>query len=568
MAESTSSTGTSSVASDTAGKSSGQRTLVITAMVFVTGMTFIDQTIVSIGAPVIEKDLGISDEAVQWIINGYLLGLAATFALMGRMADVYGHRRMVIIGTVVFAFSSLMCGLTPSGDWAGVWLIGWRFIEGVGAAMLFPAALAIVVAAFTIATRGRALALFFAITGGLTAIGPLLGGYLVEWDWRSIFWVNIPIAVIALILTGLCHVETQRQDEPIDWGGAVFTIVGMGLSVLGFQQAGTWGWESPATWGCILGGFAVLALFVRYETKQEYPLIKVHIFTDRAFQADNAVLFFLSMAFVPVFFFLSVYAQAALGYSPQESGLFLMWFFLGFVIAAQVGGALLDSRGSKPPMLLGGLIGAVGYFGWAINADSLSAGAVSPWIVVAGAGAGLMLGPASTDAVNRAINATYGEVTGITQTVRNYAAALGLAILGSIMSNQIADRIAASAEKFGLDESASEALVGSLSGQTSGGAAGAIANVPEKTQEAFLSEVPGDIASAMTWVIYGMAAVMLLAALSALRHPGGRVVAADAGSEAKETAASSGSATKRLLKFLGIFIGVAAVIYVVIWLVT
>jgi len=560
MAESTSSTGTSSVASDTGGKSSGQRTLVITAMVFVTGMTFIDQTIVSIGAPVIEKDLGISDEAVQWIINGYLLGLAATFALMGRMADVYGHRRMVIIGTVVFAFSSLMCGLTPSGEWAGVWLIGWRFIEGVGAAMLFPAALAIVVAAFTISTRGRALALFFAITGGLTAIGPLLGGYLVEWDWRSIFWVNIPIAVIALVLTG-------RQDEPIDWGGAVFTIVGMGLSVLGFQQAGTWGWESPATWSCILGGFAVLALFLRYETKQEYPLIKVQIFTDRAFQADNAVLFFLSMAFVPVFFFLSVYAQAALGYSAQESGLFLMWFFLGFVIAAQVGGALLDSRGSKPPMLLGGLIGAVGYTGWAINADSLSAGAVSPWIVVAGAGAGLMLGPASTDAVNRAINATYGEVTGITQTVRNYAAALGLAILGSIMSNQIADQIAASAEKFGLDESTSEALVGSLSGQTSGGAAGALANVPEKVQEAFLSEVPGDIASALTWVIYGMAAVMLLAALSALRHPGGRVAAIE-GEQAGDAAESSGSATKRLLKFLGIFVGVAAVIYVVIWLVT
>jgi len=538
------------------------RYLALTAMVFATGMTFIDMTIVSIGAPVIESDLGISDDAVQWVVNGYLLGLAATFALMGRVADVYGHRRMVIIGTLVFAFSSLMCGLTPGGSIAAGWLIGWRVIEGVGAAMLFPAALAIVVAAFPPAGRGRALALFFAITGGLTAIGPILGGFLVEWNWRSIFWVNIPIAIVALALTAIAKPTTRRRNEPVDWIGALLTIVGMGLSVLGFQQAGTWGWSSPVTWACIIGGLVVLIVFVRYELGQQYPLIKMKIFADRAFQADNAVLFFMSMAFVPVFFFLSVYAQAALGYTAQEAGLFLMWYFIGFVIAAQIGGAILDRKGSKLPMLIGGLIGAIGYAGWGFNAGSLSASAVTPWIALGGFGVGLMLGPASTDAVNRAIDATYGEVTGITQTVRNYASALGFAMLGSLMSNRIAVDLTSSAQQSGLDQQQAEALVSSASGQTSGGAAGTMANLPAGSQS-FLAAVPGDFAAALSTVIYAMAVMLLLAAIVALRHPGGRAAVAEQAAAAISDE-SGGSAVRQTVKRLLIFAAIFIAVYLVI----
>lgn len=542
------------------GLRSRDRYLALTAMVFATGMTFIDMTIASIGAPVIEADLHISDDAVQWVVNGYLLGLAATFALMGRVADVYGHRRMVILGTIVFAASSVMCGLTPGGGLAAAWLIGWRVVEGIGAAMLFPAALAIVVAAFPAQGRGRALALFFAVTGGLTAIGPILGGFLVEWDWRAIFWVNVPIAIVALILTGLCRATTTRIDEPIDLVGAALTIVGMGLSVLGFQQSNTWGWSSPATWACILTGLLALGIFVRYETTQRYPLIKLRIFRDRAFQADNLVLFFMSMAFVPVFFFLSVYAQAALGYSAQEAGLFLMWYFIGFVVASQIGGAILDRSGSKLPMLLGGLVGAVGYAGWGATATSLNAGQVTPWIVIGGAGVGLMLGPASTDAVNRAIDATYGEVTGITQTVRNYASALGFAILGSLMANRIAADLAISAQQDGLSQQQAETLVASVSGGTSGGAAGVMANVPPAGQS-FLAAVPGDFANALSVTIYAMAVMLALAALSALRHPGGRAAAAD--QEAAEQP-SQESAVKQTVKRLVIFAAIFVIIYLVI----
>lgn len=545
---------------------SGARYLALAAMVFATGMTFIDMTIVSIGAPVIESDLGISDESVQWVVNGYLLGLAATFALMGRLADVYGHRRMVIIGTLVFAFSSLMCGLTPNSNIAAGWLIGWRVVEGVGAAMLFPAALAIVVASFPARERGRALALFFAVTGGLTALGPILGGYLVDWDWRSIFWVNIPVAIVALILTAACKVSIARKDEPIDWPGAAIIVVGMGLSVLGFQQAGTWGWSSPATLACIIGGLLVLVLFARFEIGRDYPLIKLRIFADRAFQADNGVLFFMSMAFVPVFFFLSFYAQAALGYSAQNAGYFLMWYFIGFVIASQVGGALLDRIGSKLPMALGGIVGAIGYAGWAFQATSLNASQVIPWIAVGGAGVGLMLGPASTDAVNRAIDATYGEVTGITQTVRNYASALGMAILGSIMTAQIASKIQISAEQSGLNQQQAETLISSAGNQASGGAPGAVANIPSAAATQFLSAVQGDFASAISLVVYAMALLLLLAAISAVRHPGGLSVAAEGDREAAaHEGADQGSPTKQIIKRVLIFVAIFAAIYAVIY---
>ncbi|MCH9816897.1 MAG: MFS transporter, partial [Actinomycetia bacterium] len=241
------------------------RYFALAAMVFVTSMTFIDMTIVTIAAPDIEKELGISDEALQWVINGYLLGLAATFAFWGRVADVAGHRKMAIIGTLVFVIASTMCGLTPDGDIASAWIIGFRIIQGVGAAMLFPAALAIVVASFPVSERGRALAIFFAITGGFTAIGPIAGGYLTEWTWRSIFWINIPIAIVAIILTAKCQTTLQPKKEPIDYRGAVIIIVGMALSIIGVQQAGVWGWTSPWTIGAIVLGLVVLAIFVRFE---------------------------------------------------------------------------------------------------------------------------------------------------------------------------------------------------------------------------------------------------------------------------------------------------------------
>jgi MFS family permease len=152
--------------------SDGGRRLVLVAMIFAVAMTFIDQTIVAIAVPELQKDLGLSETGVQWVINAYLLSLSALFAFGGRLGDMLGHRRMVVVGVVVFASASARCGATPDGDLAEAWIIVFRLIQGAGAALMFPAALAIVVASFPVDDRGKALAIFFAVTGGLTAIRP------------------------------------------------------------------------------------------------------------------------------------------------------------------------------------------------------------------------------------------------------------------------------------------------------------------------------------------------------------------------------------------------------------
>ena len=169
-------------------------------MIFAVAMMFIDQTIVALAIPELQKDLSLSATGAQWIINGYLLALSALFLLGGKLADVLGHRRMVIVGVTGFAVCSALCG-APDRSIGETWMIVFRILQGAFAALLFPAALAIVVAAYPLQERAKALAAFFGITGGLTAVGPLAGGYLTEWTWRAIFWVNIPVAIIALVLT-------------------------------------------------------------------------------------------------------------------------------------------------------------------------------------------------------------------------------------------------------------------------------------------------------------------------------------------------------------------------------
>ena len=510
-----------------------KKNLALAAMMFAVAMTFIDQTIVAIASPNIQSELSLSRGGTQWVVNAYLLALAATFALGGRLADVLGRRRMVLIGIVGFAGFSALCGATPKGSFAEVWIIFFRIIQGLSAALMIPAALAVVVSAFPLRERGRALAIFFGVSGGLTAIGPIAGGYLTQWTWRAIFWINIPVAVAALVLTFIAAIPDTRKREPIDWVGAVLTIAGMGLSVLGFEQAATWGWDNPGTWLCIVGGLAVLAFFVRLEARTEYPLIRVQVFRDRAFVIDNAVLFLSMIAFVPIFFFASVYSQVSLGYDASDAGLYLLVFFAGFAPAAQVGGRMLDAGGARRPVVLGCAVGTAGFALWAWKITDLSLNAQWPYVVIAGAGLGLLLGPASTDAVNRAIGASYGEVTGITQTVRNYASALGIAVLGTALTTVLTHRLTTSFTGLGLPASAAEAAANGSVGQSSGGVP---ASVPARLREAIQSAVAADFAVATRAVLIGMAIALGAAFLVSLAHPGRRAPAAPTSPAAEQAA--------------------------------
>jgi len=496
--------------------------LILAAMIFAVSMTFIDQTIVAIAIPTIQKDLSLSATGVQWIVNGYLLSLSALFAFGGRLADIAGHRRMVVIGVVVFATASALCGATPTGSLDETWLIVFRVIQGAGAAIMFPAALAIVLNAFPVGERGKAMAIFFAIAGGLTSIGPLAGGFLVEWNWRAIFWVNIPVAIIALVLIAKSKPADEKHPAPLDYRGALLITAGMGLVVLGLQQSSIWHWDSAATWGTIVAGIALLAAFVRYELRVENPLLRLSVFRDRAFAIDNAILFLLMIPFVPLFFFASMYAQISLGESASETGLYLLIFFAGFATASQRGGRLLDKVGARSAVVPGCAVAAGGFFLWGHSLTELSVSDQWPFIVLAGIGVGLVLSPANTDALNRVPRERYGEATGITQTVRNFGSSLGLAVLGSILIFENRSNLESTAAEHGVPKHAADEIADAISQGSGNGSEfpshlhGPIAKV--------VDSIPHDFALASRTVFYGMAVVMAIAFVVALAGmPAGKV---------------------------------------------
>ena len=500
--------------------------LILAAMIFAVSMTFIDQTIVAIAIPTLQDDLHMTSTGVQWIINGYLLSLAALFAFGGRLADIAGHRRMVVIGVIIFATASALCGATPTGSGAEAWMIVFRVIQGAGAALMFPAALAIVLEAFPVNQRGRALALFFGIAGGLTCVGPLAGGYLTEWTWRAIFWVNVPVALIALFLIWKSKPDNKKKPAPLDYRGTALITAGMALLVLGLQQSSTWGWGDVKTWATIAVGVVLLVTFVFYELKVANPLLRLTVFKDRAFAVDNIILFLLMIPFVPLFFFASMYAQISLGESASETGLYLLIFFAGFVLASQRGGQVLDRVGARPTVVAGCAVAAGGFFLWGHSLTDLSVSDQWPFIVLAGIGCGLILSPANTDALNRVASDRYGEATGITQTVRNFGSSLGLAVLGTILITENRSNLESTLGAKGIPKSAADNIADQISQGASAGA-----EAPEKAgphAEAIFNTVQSaiahDFALASRSVFYVMAGVMAVAFVVALaKMPSGKV---------------------------------------------
>jgi EmrB/QacA subfamily drug resistance transporter len=484
---------------------------VLTAMIFAVAMMSIDQTIVSIAAPTIQRDLALTSTGLQWVINSYLLALAALFALGGKVSDVVGHRRMVLVGTVGFALASVLCGLTPKGSAAQAWLVSARVLQGAFGALLFPAALAIVFNAFAARERGKALALFFGISGALTSIGPIAGSFLLPWTWRAIFLINVPVALLALWLTWRARPAETRRPVPIDWRGAVLVSAGMGLTVLGLQQAGHWGWVSGKTWACIAVGIVLLAVFVRFELRARSPLIEVGIFAHRGFTADNVVMALAYGCFLPLFFFASVYAQVVLGYNAGKTGLYILVIFIGFAIATQLGGRILDRRGARPAAVIGSALGAVGFYLWAGHLhEPLSS--QWPWIILAGAGIGFVLTPVTTDAVNRAPRGSFGEVTGVTQTVRYFAASLSLAVLGSVLIHQTRANAKASLAHLHIPNAIAEKIVASIN-------TGAGTTPPHRPgASAVFAAIQGDFAQATRVVYLAMAGIMAAGFLVAVRR--------------------------------------------------
>lgn len=502
-----------------------KQNLLLVAMIFAVSMTTIDQTIVSLSADTIQTELGISRAAITWSINAYILASAAFFLLGGKLADVFGHKRMVLIGIASFALFSLLNSLTPAGDMAATWLITSRTFQGIATAIMFPAALGIVLASFSTGSRGKAVATFFAITGAMTALGPFLGGYLTEWTWRSIFWINIPIAIAALTMIISLRVKNHGNGKPIDWVGGGLIAASMGLSITGFQQAGTWGWSSPATWACIVAGALLFAGFVAYERMQKDPLVVLRRFKGRAYSLSVLAILFSAMAFIPIFFFLSTYSQISLGLSVNASGLLLLEFFIGFMIAARIGGNIFDSIGAKVPLMVGGALGAVGFAWWSTKLDLLANGAAfldSPqfWpTVVAGAGLGFMFSAAATDVANRSDASAYGEATAITQTVKNFGGALGLAVLATVLTTNFNSNLTNSFTQLGAPPAMAQSIAGDINSGTHSSESKEASKLSPAEQKAFQDAVKTSYADANKPVFYGMSAAMAAVFLVGVAYP-------------------------------------------------
>lgn len=503
------------------------RPIVLIGLICAVSMTTIDQTIVALSAPTIQRELGLTHDGIQWAVNVYLLAAAGVFMLGGRLSDLYGHRRLALIGIAAFAATSLLCGLAPSGEGAETWLVTARALQGASGALMVPAAVGIVVQSYPQERRGRAMAIFFAITGAMTAIGPIAGGFLTEWTWRSIFWVNLPIALVAFVLVAAGSGPSRRESGRIDVIGAVLVGAGMTLLVLGLEQAGSWGWNSVGVWITLIGGIVAVALFLIWEPRAADPLVRLAAFRSPQFSIAILSVLVASTAFVPAFFFLSVYGQVSLRQSALNTGLLFLKFFLGFVIASRFGSVLFDRSGAKRVLLLGGACGATGFWMLAAQAPHLDFDAgmffnpQTAAIALAGAGIGFLYSPMSTDAVNRAVGASYGEVTALSQSARSFGGALGLAVLGSLVSAALQTHIVDSFTALGIPAAAARSAAQMVSGADAGSDS-ALSALPAELAKSVRTAVAQSYADAVQVAFAGMAVAMIVLVVLGVLYPSSR----------------------------------------------
>ncbi|WP_338676241.1 MFS transporter [Streptomyces sp. SCSIO 30461] len=498
-------------------------------------LSIIDGMVVSIAAPTMAADLDLSSAGIRWVVNSYTLARAATFALGGRLADVYGPRRVLLAGLAVFVIASVLCGFAPQE--AGTpWLVACRVAQGAGGGVMYPAAMALVVAEFPVHQRGRALATLFGCSQLLSALGLPLGGWLTTLSWRWVFWINLPIGVGALALIAIARGRNDIGQRGVsqDLKGAALLAAGMTTSVLALEQAALLGWSDPVTLLLIVSGPGALALFVLREKRTPFPLIDIRLFRDRCFALDMSILFFSTIAYMPMLFFASFYAQLALRDTAVQAGVYLLFFQLAYSVGAQFGGQLQDRVGVKPALLIGAGLGTAGFALWALQLRELSVSAQWPFIAMAGMGVGLVVPPAATDAYGRAGPEASGMVGGVVQTTRIFSGALGLALLGSVFSDVAQSRVTSTLKDMGMAPGAvgeaARQLVHFVSDDQGDRLQSSVGGV--QLTPAIQETIRLDIVRAHQWVFMAMALAAAMAFCCALLHPGSRPAGTGPGSAA------------------------------------
>ena len=394
-------------------------------------MILLDQTVVTVALPSMSHHLHLGAGAQQWVVNAYVLSLAALVAFGGKLGDRIGRVSTFRAGVLVFFVASAVCGLAPNATG----LIAARVAQGVGAALMWPASAAIMVSTFQLRERGRAMAMYAGISQVFLAAGPLLGGLLTEWvTWRAVFWLNVPVGIAALVMVRVARPDnTPQTGSRLSLGDLLLLTGGISLLVLGVQQANQWGWGSAATLTCISVGVTAMAGFIVMQLRSTDPLLNVRLFARRPFMGDSAVMGLLQFGLLPVVLYSSIYAQNLLGYSPVVAGLAALPLVLPLTAAAQVGGRWFDRAGVRSPVVTGLAVATIGFLARAAATPSLNYWLGVPGLILIGVGLGLTLSPTNTDALNRAAAEERGQASGLIQTVRQLGGTFGVAIVGAVI---------------------------------------------------------------------------------------------------------------------------------------
>ncbi|MET9199643.1 MFS transporter [Gordonia sp. NPDC003585] len=412
----------------------GNRWLTLLAMTGALSMIMLDQTVVTVALPSMTRDLGLSSSGQQWVVNAYVLAMAACVALGGKLGSRYGAVTCFRLGVTVFFVASIFCGLAPGGG-GEAWILVARAVQGLGAALMMPVSAKIVMDAFPVSERGRAMAVYAGVSQIFLAIGPLLGGALTEWiSWRAVFWLNVPVGVAALILVAVARPDdTRNGDEKVSMGAGVLLVTGLSLTVLGLQQGSTWHWTSVATIGSLVAGLVLTTTFVVTQWRSAAPLVAVRMFARRAFSANLVTLGLVQFSLLSAILFSTLYLQDLLHMSPMKAGLASLPLILPITVAAQIGGRWYDRAGNRPPVITGLAIATVGMLCWTLALPHLDYAAQVPGMIITGFGLGLVFSPSNTDALSRVSADERSQASGIVQTIRQLGGTLGVAIIGSIV---------------------------------------------------------------------------------------------------------------------------------------